>query len=343
MFSKQKQFFNKNILLIGIVLFAILIVLYFVFMYNSKEGFDTPDPVKLIPVSTINKMYVELGNTPEVKELLDPIVEMLRLITENYAQAYKANILVENTHEQSKNDSRNIFNQPWDVVREKICAPSEANDSFEVRLKEVEIIEQKANAIIKPAMLKILPVVYKILALQKIIMSQLQNKFGWMFSREKEKQHKYIIAFINASYADNTLSLILGPDYVTPLPSLPILSNNNLTDDEINLINSTSSALSEYEQRLLQPFMMLNFTESRYGICKDLVLQLTDNLNVALANDATGQATITDYKNQIAELKFQQNLAGQSKTAPETVTIDSKLTKFDTAKKAAAQKHKRQQ
>lgn len=74
-----------------------------------------------------------------------------------------------------------------------------------------------------------------------------------------------------------------------------------------------------------------------YGSCPDLVIQLSDNLNVALANDATGQATITDYKNQVAELKSQQKLAGQSKTAPETITA-TKLTSLEAAKQAAAQK-----
>ena len=99
MFSNAKKFFKKNILLIGIVAFVILIVVYFLFMHNFKEGlystitYEPPERQTLVKVSTLEKFYNRLTD-PVDKDLVAPTLEIYKLIVSNYDNAFNTALLI---------------------------------------------------------------------------------------------------------------------------------------------------------------------------------------------------------------------------------------------------------
>jgi hypothetical protein len=84
--------------LIGIALFVILIVAYFGFMYNSKEGFfgglgRYPQRQVLIKLSTLDKFYNTLTD-PVDKALVVPVLEIYKLLILNYDTAFDTSVLI---------------------------------------------------------------------------------------------------------------------------------------------------------------------------------------------------------------------------------------------------------
>jgi hypothetical protein len=293
MFSNAKKFVKKNILLIGIVLFVILIAVYLLYV-NVKEGFDgsTPVNVNMIPISTIKKMYVELGNTPSVKVLLDPIIEMMTLIIANYAEANKVSILIENV----QTDVSKVWTQPL-----------ETGGSQSTQFAAVDVIQKKADSIIKPIVMKLLPVVYKIFALQKTIINNVQSQIGPVGDVHTAPMlaslvNKWVGALINVTFADKTLATILGPDYSIPMPALPIYNgytgnpSNSAADKVQPLVDATRSALDDYYNKILLPFIIVNMYASQHESCQELVVKLTDNFTNSLTNYMPGQASITNLQ-----------------------------------------------
>ena len=99
MFSNAKKFFKKNMLLTGIVVFVILIVGYFLFMYNSQEGFYSTtiyqplERQRLVKVSTLEKFYNRLTD-PVDKDIVAPMLEIYKLIVSNYDNAFNTALLI---------------------------------------------------------------------------------------------------------------------------------------------------------------------------------------------------------------------------------------------------------
>ena len=286
MFSNPKKFLKKNILLIGICVFFMLIGIYF-FMQNSKEGYEGNPPAKLIPVSVIQNMIVELGNTPDVNAILGPIIEMMTLIIDNYDDAYKAIVLIADV----QTETNNVWAQPITGDTSQMDLINAAN-----------VIQQKAVSTVYPIITNLLPVIYKIFALQKSILNNLSNRLNSTYITSNDYMNSYIIAFINALFAENTLELLLGPDYATPLPTLPMTTNDK-TDNAVSLINAIGMALDDYYNRILDPFLQVKMYASDHEIYQDLVYKLNGNLNVALANDVKDQATITHLKKKVKNLQ----------------------------------------
>jgi hypothetical protein len=269
MFSNRKKFFKKNILLIGIVLFVILIVIYCVCMYNFQEGFDSNAPVnlRLIPVSTLKQMYVEFGNTPEGKLLQDSIIEFMTLIIANYDEANKIAILID----KRDGELRKLNTTLRDAQGRITSATPEMNDA----------VRNNANIAIEPLVIKLLPATYKILLLRDSIYKTAQPIRSGPPSLII--LDNWIRVFINVTIADKTLASILGPNYSTPLP-------NTGAEQTPQLAVAVRTVLTSHYDKLIRPFQMINgFASWPVDLCQVMVAN-------TLTNDATDQASITNLQ-----------------------------------------------
>lgn len=89
-FTNPTKFFNKNKMLIGIVLVVLIIITIYLFYVNMYEGFEQQpvlEKAQLIPVSTIEKIYNQLPNQT-FKDIFLPIMELYKLFVANYNDAF---------------------------------------------------------------------------------------------------------------------------------------------------------------------------------------------------------------------------------------------------------------
>ena len=336
MFSNPKKFFKKNVLLIGIVLLVILIVAYFLFMYNYKEGFDLSGPavgeapvkVKLIPVSTIEKFYNRLTD-PKSKNIIEPVVELYKLFVANYDDVLAVSIQI-------------FASESAAAVAANVPSTIDVTESEKARYDARNDAYKKWASKINPGLIKVLSNAIKWLPTAKRFYDKFvsNNYYGLIPSQpniigqdgsgpsrseyESMKQMQITImnTLINTLYEDDKLSIILGPTFAKSNPKPPFKFPVNIQQLQ-NTPEETLAPLQQYIVKYVtnvaQPFLIIQAYLTQYlqqspgrgfiqnNVLTDTIIQLIEQLNTALANDATDQATITNLESKVDELTTQQS------------------------------------
>ena len=367
MFSNPKKFLKKNILLIGIVLFVILIVAYFLFMYNSKEGFDGALPpkagelvkVELIPVSTIEKFYNKLPNQ-NTKNILAPIVELYKLFAANYDDAFAVAFQINASQKELAATLAKIRSQSPAIQPGKLPAEiNAANDIYRAKYeKELSDLNKKWEQIINPGIQKVLINAIRWLptakrfydkfvsnnyyglmaAFQPMIIDQNGQRIGGLSASEAESKQLMMLTIlstlINVLWYEDQLSIVFGLAFAksNPKPPIPLPINaEKLLEFIKNTPRETSMSIlakgEEYMTNLSKPFAIIQEyliksvitdmtglgdpSKQTNGMQQfiqnnpipNTIIQLIEQLNTALANDAIDQATITNLEGKVDELQ----------------------------------------
>ena len=319
MFSNAKKFFKKNMLLIGIVLLLIIAV-YFVYI-NSKEGFDQPVPekVSLIPVSTIEKIYNNLTD-PIYKDIGAPIVGLYKLFVANYNDAFDVSLQIVAANKEVDTAIASVpVPQPVNPDNVNSAAEDQANMSVFNKLKDeakMGVLKKWAPTI-NPGIQRVLANAIRWLPTAKPFYDKLvlNNYYGLMdgtLNRNKpDMQITIVVLFMNTLYEEDQLSILFGPVFAKSNPNPPIKMPVNdkhllqfvkrLTNPDTELPGVTQSQIysSNYLRNLALPFEIIQSyviinaqQEGINSIIPNTIIQLIEQLNNALANDATDQATI---------------------------------------------------
>jgi hypothetical protein len=357
MFSNPTKFFKKNILLIGIVSLLIIVAVYFLYI-NVNEGFDQPVPekVQLIAVSTIEKIY---NNLPEqtYKDIAAPIVGLYKLFVDNYNDAFDVSLQIAAAIKEADAAVASVP-VPQPVNPDNINSGDEdyANLMVFNKLKDNAKIDvlKKWAPLINPGLQRVLSNAIRWLPKAK----QFYDKFvlnnyyglldGTLIQNNDAGRNKILSLYVlvaNTLYEDDQLSVLLGPDFAksNPNPPFKLPTTNELViqfaqrDSSPELFRPTLIYFQKYMQNLGIPFMniqtyvsedaMLNKSNSlipntiiqlieqlNNALANDAtdqatIGQLTGQLNTALANDATDQATITNLQGQVYNLQSRQVIA----------------------------------
>ena len=337
MFSNAKKFVKKNILLIGIVVLLIIIAVYFLYI-NVKEGFDGPAPEKaqLIPVSTIEKIYNNLPNQT-LKDVGAPVVELYKLFVANYNDVFDVYLQIVAANKEIDAATVNIMSPSYD---------SSAPDIYYAKMRENEALRNRAQMeamkkwapIINPGIQKVLSTAIKWLPQAKQYYDKFvsNNYYGLLDGTFQQNNSSMDMLFtlsalvLNTLYDDNQLAVLLGPDFAKSSPTLPIpmptskeqlleFSSREPSPELMTAVRRAQEYLNKYVQNLrmpipiipvIQKYLMDNArSDPVNSAIPNTILQLIEQLNTALANDATDQASIGQLTGQIGELTSKLNAA----------------------------------
>lgn len=126
-----------------------------------------------------------------------------------------------------------------------------------------------------------------------------------------------VVMVANTLYEDDQLSILLGPDFAKSNPNPPIklpttyeqflkFSQNGPSQEQRNALARSQEHFQKYIQNLGIPFMNIQkylmedaSLNTGNSIIPNTIINLIDQLNAALANDATDQATIGQLTGQL--------------------------------------------
>ena len=292
MFSNAKKFIKKNILLVGIVVLLIIITVYFLYT-NYKEGFDqlVQGKVQLIPVSTIEKFYNNLTNQTD-KDIVAPLAELYKVFVANYNDAFTVSLQIIDA------------NKEIDAAA-AVVEPS-ANTSGPAAAQTA--IQKKWAPIINPGVAKVLTNAIKWLPIGKRFYDKFvaNNYYGLMDGTNNPDYVAPVIiqVFMNTLYQEDQLSILLGPNFAKSNPNPPI--KMPVYAGEISALMKDSQKMEplakplvEYIKKAGAPFLTIQGYIMKSTVLPDTIVQLIDQLNNALANDATDQATIGQLTGQL--------------------------------------------
>jgi len=326
MFSNAKKFFKKNILLIGIVVLLIIIAVYFLYI-NVKEGFDQPAPAKvqLIPVSTIEKIYNNLPNQT-LKDVGAPIVELYKLFVANYNDVFDVYLQIV------------AANKEIEAATFSFDPNTNTYTNIDGNEKIRNALLRKWAPIINPGIQKVLSTAIKWLPQAKQYYDKFvsNNYYGLLDGTFQQNNSSREMLFtlsalvLNTLYDDNQLAVLLGPDFAKSSPTLPIpmptskeqlleLSSREPSPELMTAVRRAQEYLFKYVKNLRMPIPIIPDIQ-RYlmenarldpvnSAIPNTILQLIEQLNTALANDATDQASIGQLTGQLGELTSKLNAA----------------------------------
>ena len=290
MFSNAKQFFKKNKLMITIALAVLIIITLYLLYVNVKEGFEqspTPEKAKLIPVSTMKKIYNQLP-TQTYKDIAAPIISLYKLFVANYNDAFNVSLQIHKANKEAEAATVNIKDP--ERPRGSFDDPNyrALRDAYYVKINENNTLRQKAKTeILKKYAVQIIPGVQKVLTnavkwlpsakeyYDKFVSSNyyglfdgtfMKNNFGDNQENASKEFVKLAIMAANTLWEDDQLSTLIGPGFaknnpINPPFKMPITdggeelkAKTSITPDLYAQINTV---FNKYIQNLVSPFMII--------------------------------------------------------------------------------------
>jgi hypothetical protein len=326
MFSNPAKFFKKNILLIGIVLLLIITAIYWLYI-NVKEGFDQPVPEKaqLISVSTIEKIY---NNLPEqtYRDIAAPIVGLYKLFVDNYNDAFDVSLQIAAATKEADAAAASVpSSQPVnpDNINSRVDGYTPVMGSNKLKDNVKRDVLKKWAPIINPGIQRVLSNAIRWLPKAKQFYDKFvsNNYYGMLdgtLIQDNDAGRKTIISLYllgaNTLYEDDQLSILLGPDFAKSNPNPPIklpatyeqFLQFTQQGSSQSLIQPAAIYFQKYMQTLGIPFMIIQkylmedaFLNTVNSIIPNTIVKLIEQLNTALANDVTDQATISQLTGQL--------------------------------------------
>lgn len=254
--------------------------------------------------------------------------------------------------------SQNDFEAGMNKIREIKAMREKAQNDYYLRQDEVNRLREKAkndvrrtwSSRIDPGITALITNVIRWLPTGKPFYDKLvlnnfyglrENNMNPTISNDAaSRKQRLLQALANALYADDQLSIVLGPSYA---------KSQNLTQPiNLNALGIEGDMFGlDYMSKLAAPFIMIaDYAQGSGNLLPDIIVNMISQFNSALANDATDQATIVQLtsklKNSLANdatdqskianlqsmlqnLQSEQKLAGQSKVAPAPAPMPMKL------------------
>jgi hypothetical protein len=289
MFSNAKQFFKKNKLMIIIVL-AVLIIITLYFLYvNVKEGFGFEQPTmpvkaKLIPVSTMDKIYNQLPNQ-SFKDILSPIIALYKLFLANYNDAFKVSLQIQKANQAATVNIKDLkkptgsYSDPnYQALQEAYYAKK--NENAQLRQQAIAEILPTYAPQVNPGVERVLINASKWLPTakeyyDKFVSSNyyglfdgtfIRNNFGDNEESARKEFLKLAIMVLNTLWEDDQLSILLGPGFsktnpVNPPFKMPITDEGEelkvKTSMSPDLFTKTGETFKKYAENLISPFMII--------------------------------------------------------------------------------------
>lgn len=289
MFSNAKQFFKKNKLMIIIVL-AVLIIITLYFLYvNVKEGFGFEQPTmpvkaKLIPVSTMDKIYNQLPNQ-SFKDILSPIIALYKLFLANYNDAFKVSLQIQKANQAATVNIKDLkkptgsYSDPnYQALQDAYYAKK--NENAQLRQQAIAEILPTYAPQVNPGVERVLINASKWLPTakeyyDKFVSSNyyglfdgtfIRNNFGDNEESARKEFLKLAIMVLNTLWEDDQLSILLGPGFsktnpVNPPFKMPITDEGEelkvKTSMSPDLFTKTGGTFQKYAENLISPFMII--------------------------------------------------------------------------------------
>jgi hypothetical protein len=206
------------------------------------------------------------------------------------------------------------------------------DETEELRKKARRNVVQKWSSLINPGVQRVLSNAIRWLPnakqfYEKFVLNNYYGMFDGTLIQENDAGKKLIISLLvmgaNTLYEDDQLTILFGPDFAKSNPNPPIklpttyeeflqfsqsfsYAQNGPSQEQRAALARAQEYLQKYIQNLGIPFMIIQkylmedaFLNTGNSIIPNTIINLIEQLNTALANDATDQATIGQLTGQL--------------------------------------------